>query len=89
MLICKMLDGLDIVMMQDNNARCHSHLCFKHLGCHTLHHTLNLCFGAFRTIWAHLGTFCCLTKLGAKRAELVQKFVPRSRVRIFHNERAR
>ena len=32
------------------------------------------------------GTFGCLTKLDAKWAELVQKFVPRSRVRIFHNE---
>jgi len=30
-----------------------------------------------------------LTKLGAKRAELVQKFVPRSRVGIFRNERTR
>jgi len=29
------------------------------------------------------------TKLGAKRAELVQKFVPRSRVGVFHNERTR
>jgi len=36
----------------------------------------------------HLGPFGCLTKLSAKRAELVQKFVPRSRVGIFHNERA-
>ena len=35
----------------------------------------------------HLGPFGCLTKLGAKRAELVQKFVPRSRVGIFRNER--
>ena len=35
------------------------------------------------------GPFGCLTKLGGKRAELVQKFVPRSRVRIFHNERTR
>ena len=34
----------------------------------------------------HSGPFGCLTKLGAKRAELVQKFVPRSRVGIFHNE---
>ena len=32
------------------------------------------------------GPFGCLTKLGAKRAELVQKFVPRSRFRIFLNE---
>ena len=37
----------------------------------------------------HSGPFGCLTKLGAKRAELVQKFVPRSRVRIFRNKRAR
>ena len=37
----------------------------------------------------HSGPFGCLTKLGAKLAELVQKFVPRSRVGIFHNERAR
>ena len=39
-------------------------------------------FGAF-------GTFGCRTKLSAKRAELVQKFVPRSRVGIFRNERTR
>ena len=35
------------------------------------------------TIWVHSGPFGCLTKLGAKRVELVQKFVPRSRVGIF------
>jgi len=40
------------------------------------HWTLNSCFGAFHTIWMHLGLFGCLAKLGAKRAELVQKFVP-------------
>ena len=34
----------------------------------------------------HSGLFGCLTKLGAKRAELVHKFVPQSRVRIFRNE---
>ena len=33
--------------------------------------------------------FGFLMKLGAKRAELVQKFVPRSRVGIFHKERTR
>ena len=43
----------------------------------------------FCTIWVHLGPFDCLTKLGAKRAELVQKFVPRSRVGIFHNKHTR
>jgi hypothetical protein len=31
----------------------------------------------------------CLTKLSAKRVELARKFVPRSRVGIFHNERTR
>ena len=43
----------------------------------------------FHTIWVHSGQFGCLTKLGAKRAELVQMFVPRIRVRIFRNERTR
>ena len=37
----------------------------------------------------HSGPFGCLTKLGAKQAELVQKVVPQSRVRIFRNERIR
>jgi len=37
----------------------------------------------------HFGPFGCLTKLGAKRAELVQKFVPRSRIVIFRYERTR
>ena len=35
------------------------------------------------------GTACCVTTLSSKRAKLVQKFVPRSRVGIFHNERTR
>ena len=46
-------------------------------------------FCCIRTIWVHLGLFGCLTKLGAKRAELVQNFVPRSRIEIFRNERTR
>jgi len=37
----------------------------------------------------HSVPFGCLSKLGAKRAELVQKFVPRSRVGIVRNERTR
>ena len=53
------------------------------------HWTLNYRFSAFRTIWVHLGLFVCLTKLGAKRAKLVQKFVPRSCIGIFRNERTR
>jgi hypothetical protein len=50
------------------------------------HWTLNWRFGAFRTIWVLSGPFGCLTKHGAKRAELVQKFVKQSRVEIFRNE---
>ena len=53
------------------------------------HWTLNWCFAAYHTIWVHLWPFGCLTKLGAKRAELVQKLVPRSCVSIFRNERTR
>ena len=52
------------------------------------HWTLNRRFGAFHT-WVHSGPFGCLTKLDAKRAEQVQKFVPRSRVGIFRNKRTR
>ena len=37
---------------------------------------LKLIFVVFRTIWVHSGLFGCLTKLGAKLAELVQKFMP-------------
>ena len=46
------------------------------------HWTLNSRFGAFRTIWVHLGPFGCLKKTRAKRAKLVQKFVPWSLVGI-------
>src|SRR6185503_5916276 len=42
-----------------------------------------------RTIWMHSGPFGWLTKLGAERVELVEKFLPGSRVRIFRNERTR
>ena len=48
--------------------------------------TLNSRFRVFLTIWVHYGPFCCLTKLGAKLTELVQKFVPRSCVGSFRNE---
>ena len=53
------------------------------------HWILNRRFGAFRSIWVYSEPFGSLTKLGATRAEVVQKFVPRSRVRIFCNERTR
>ena len=51
--------------------------------------TLNSCFAAFRTVWVHLRPLSCLTNLRAKRSELVQKFVTRSRVGIYHDERTR
>ena len=54
------------------------------------HWTLISCFGASRCIWVHLAMFRYFTKLGAKRVELVQlmqKFVPWSRIRIFRDER--
>ena len=35
------------------------------------------------------GLFGCLTKLGAKQAELVENFVKRSRIGIFRYERTR
>src|SRR6185312_6556265 len=41
----------------------------------------------FCIICVHSGPFGCLTKVVAKRTELVQKFVLRSRVGIFRNER--
>ena len=53
------------------------------------HWTQNSRFRAFCTICVHSGPFGCLTKHGAKLFELVQKFVPRSRVRLFCNERTR
>ena len=57
-----------------------------------LHWTLNSCIAAFHSVWVHFGLLRYCTKLGAKRAELVQlmqKFVPRSRVGIFRNDRTR
>src|SRR6185312_14695291 len=56
------------------------------------HWTLNSCFGAFLSVRVHFGPFRYCTKLGAKRAKLVQlmqKFVQRCLVRIFRNERSR
>ena len=53
------------------------------------HWTLNLCFGPFRSIWVHLGSFRNCMKLVVKHTELVQlmqKFVPRSCVVIFRNQ---
>ena len=52
----------------------------------------NSCFGAFRSVSVHLSMFRYYTELGAKWVELVQlmkKFVPRNRIRVFRNERTR
>ena len=54
--------------------------------------TQNSCFAPFCNVWVHFGSFHYCTKLGAKWAELVQimqKFMPRSRVGMFCNERSR
>ena len=48
-----------------------------------------LTFWCVCSIWVHSRLFGCLKKLGAKQAEVVQKFVPRSRFGIFTNERTR
>jgi len=53
------------------------------------HWTLTSWFGAFCTTWMHLGQFGYVTTLSAKRAKMVQKFVPRNRVKVFRNERTR
>ena len=56
------------------------------------HWTLNSSFVAVRKVWEHLESFRYCTKLGAKWAELVQlmqKFMPRSRVGTFRYERTR
>ena len=45
-----------------------------------------LTFWCVSHYWVHSGPFGCLRKLGGKRAELVQKFVPQNCVRIFPNE---
>ena len=50
------------------------------------HWTLNSCFGALHSVWVYLGSFRYSMKLDAKQGELVQlmqKFLPRSRVGIF------
>ena len=48
-----------------------------------------LFFSCFLYYLGAFGTFDCLPILCAKRVKLVQKFVPRSRVGIFRNERTR
>src|SRR6185503_5883072 len=49
----------------------------------------NLMFRCISYYLGAFGTVCCVTTLSSKRAKLVQKFVPRSRVRIFRSEHTR
>ena len=52
----------------------------------------NIMFIVFHSVLVPLGMFCYDSKLGAKWAKLVQvmqKFVPQSHIRIFHNKRTR
>ena len=52
--------------------------------------TIISCFRASRSVWVHLAMFHYYMKLVGKQVELVQlmhKFVPWSRFRIFRNER--
>ena len=44
-----------------------------------------LTFWSVSYYFGALGSFGCLTELGAKQAKLVQKVMPRSRVGIFRN----
>ena len=56
------------------------------------HWTLNTCIGVFCSVWVHFGWFHYCMKLGAKWAELeqlIQKFMPRSRIKIFCSEPTR
>ena len=53
--------------------------------------TLNSYIGAFHTVWLHLRPFRYITIVYAKLAkilQLMQKYVPRSRVGIFRNDRS-
>ena len=83
--------GEQVQLMQKSVPR--SHVVIFATNAPDPHHwTLNSGFGAFLSIWVHLEPFRYCTKLAAKRAKLVQlmqKFVPRCLVRIFHNKLSR
>ena len=64
------LDGKRAELMPKFVPRSHVRI-FRNERTRSTHWTQNWRFGAFLTIWVHSGPFCCLTILGAKRAELV------------------
>ena len=56
------------------------------------HLTINSFFGVLYSVWVHLGSFRNCMKLDAKQGELeqlMQKFVPQSRIGIFCDESTR
>ena len=61
--------------------------CNKHTQSTPLDPKLTFCCVLY--FWVYLGPFGCYAELGAKQAELVQKFVPRSHVVISHNGHTR
>ena len=68
---------------------CTCSICFATNPPYPRHLVPNSCFGAFHSVWVHLGRFRYCMKLGAKWAEqvqLMQKFVPRSRVGFFSQQ---
>jgi len=76
-------------LMQKFVPRCHVWI-FARNALNPPHWTLYQCFDSFRSIWVHLASFRNCMKLVAKHTEqvqLMQKFMPRSRVVIFHNQR--
>ena len=78
-----------VQLMRKFLPRCHVRI-FSTNAPNLPHWTLNSCFSALHSVWMYLGSFRHCMKLDAKQGELVQlkqKFMPRSRVGIFHNER--
>ena len=77
-----------VQLMQKFMARSRFRICGKTSAPDPHHRTIDSCFGAFHSVWVHLGLLCYGSKLSAKRDELVQlmqKFMPRSRFVISQN----
>ena len=78
-----------VQLMRKFLPRCHVEI-FSTNAPNPPHWAINSCFSVLHSVGIHLGSFRHCMKLNAKQGELVQlkqKFVTRSRVRIFHNER--
>ena len=80
-----------VQLMQKFVQRCLVRI-FRNERSRSNHWTLNSCCGSFLSVWVHLELFRYCTKLAAKHAKLVQlmqSFVPRSRVGILRNVSSR